>query len=90
MGKWLRSDQLILDKFFEAVLQHRVPIGNADSLLPMEILPFVILLEDRKRFDQLHAELPTELEQLKKKADQLLLPFACVIRGAARITKEPV
>jgi hypothetical protein len=69
-----RSDQLILDKFFEAVLQHRVPIGNANSLLPMEVLPFVILLEERKRFDQLHAELLAEIEELKKKADRLLPP----------------
>ena len=28
-------------------------IGNADSLLPMEVLPVVILLEERKKFDQL-------------------------------------
>jgi hypothetical protein len=74
-GALRRSDQLILDKFFEAILQHRVPIGNADSLLPMEILPFVILLEERKRFDQLHAELLVELEELKKKADRPLPPL---------------
>jgi hypothetical protein len=43
-GALRRSDQLILDRFFEAILQHRVPIGNADSLLPMEVLPFIILL----------------------------------------------
>jgi hypothetical protein len=71
-GALRRSDQLILDKFFETVLQHRVPIGNTDSLLPMEVLPFVILLEERKRFDQLHAELLAELEELKKKADRPL------------------
>ena len=66
-----RSDQLILDKFFEAVLQHRVPIGNADSLLPMEVLPFVILLEERKKFDKLQAELKAELEELQKQVDSL-------------------
>ena len=33
-----RSDQLILDKFFEAILQHHVPLGNAASLLPMMVL----------------------------------------------------
>ena len=66
-----RSDQLILDKFFEAVLQHRVPIGNAGSLLPMEVLPFVILLEERKKFDKLQAELRAELEELQKQVDQL-------------------
>ena len=66
-----RSDQLILDRFFEAILQHRVPIGNADSLLPMEVLPFVILLEERKKFDQLQAELRAELEELQKQIDGL-------------------
>src|SRR5688572_23495503 len=69
-----RSDQLILDKFFEAVLQHRVPIGNADSLLPMEILPFVILLEERKKFDKLQAELRAEIEGLMKEVDRLSPP----------------
>src|ERR1041384_3540536 len=71
-GALRRSDQLILDKFFEAILQHRVPIGNADSLLPMEVLPFVILLEERKKFDQVHAELLAELEELKIQVDRLL------------------
>ena len=66
-----RSDQLILDKFFEAVLQHRVPIGNADSLLPMEVLPFVILLEERKKFDKLLVGLKAELEELQKQVDAL-------------------
>ena len=73
-GALRRSDQLTLDKFFEAALQHRVPIGNAASLLPMELLSFVILLEERKRFDQLHAELLAELEELNNKADRLLPP----------------
>jgi hypothetical protein len=74
-GALRRSNQLILDKFFEAILQHRVPIGNADNLLPMEVLPFVILLEERKRFDQLHAELLADIEELKNKADRLLPPL---------------
>jgi hypothetical protein len=69
-----RSDQLILDKFFEAALQHRVPIGNANSLLPMEVLPFVILLEERKKFDQQQAELRAELEELQRQVDSLSPP----------------
>ena len=73
-GALRRSDQLILDKFFEAVLQHRVPIGNTDSLLPMEVLPFVILLEERKKFDQLQADLRAEIEKLNKQVDGLLPP----------------
>ena len=69
-----RSDQLVLDRFFEAILQHRVPIGNAGNLLPMEVLPFVILLEERKKIDQLHAELLADIEALKSKLNRLLPP----------------
>jgi hypothetical protein len=69
-----RSDQLILDKFFEAALQHRVPLGNATNLLPMEVLPFVILLEERKRLDKLLAELMADFEELKNKVNLLLPP----------------
>jgi hypothetical protein len=70
-GALPRSDQLIMDKFFEAVLNHRVPIGNADSLLPIQILPFVILLEERKRWAKAHAELWAILEELDALVDQL-------------------
>ena|SRR5688500_642729 len=73
-GALRRSDQLILDRFFEAILQHRVPIGNADSLLPMEVLPFVILLEERKKFDKLQAERRAEIEELNKQVDRLMPP----------------
>jgi hypothetical protein len=72
---WLRrSDQLILDRFFEAILQHCVPIGNADRFLPMEVLPFAILLEERKKFDQLQAELRAKIQELKNEVDRLSPP----------------
>ena len=69
-----RSDQLILDQFFEAILQYRFPIGTTDNLLPMDVLPFVILLEERKKFDQLQAELRADIEDLKKHVGGLLPP----------------
>jgi hypothetical protein len=69
-----RSDQLILDKFFEAILQHRVPISNADSLLPMELLPLAILLEERKQLDQLQAEVMADIDELKNKLNLLSPP----------------
>ena len=62
-----RSDQLILDIFFEAVLQHRAAVGNAANLLPMEIMPMVILLEERKRNNQIHNELYKLIEELENK-----------------------
>jgi hypothetical protein len=69
-----RSDQLILDKFFETTLQHRAAIGNAANLLPMEIMPFVILLEERKRNNHIHNELYGLFEELKNKFKHVL-PF---------------
>lgn len=69
-----RQDQLILDKFFEAILQHRTAIANADSLLPMEITPFVILLEERKRSNCVHNELYRLIKELEKKLTALLPP----------------
>jgi hypothetical protein len=69
-----RSDQLILDKFFEAVLQHRAAIGNTASLLPMEVLPFVIMLEEHKRTNTIHNELYDLIEGLENKLKLLLPP----------------
>ena len=69
-----RSDQLILDKFFEAVLQHRAAIHYAANLLPMEVIPLVILLEERKRIGRIHIELYRLIEELEKKLLHLLPP----------------
>lgn len=76
-GALRRSDQLILDNFFEAVLQHRAAIGNAIKdmhLLPMEIMPYVILLEERKRNSHIHIELLGQIEELEKRIVLLLPP----------------
>ena len=67
-----RNDQLILDKFFEAVLQHRAAIHYAANLLPMEVMPIVILLEEAKRIKRVHDELYRHIEELEKKLSFLL------------------
>lgn len=67
-----RSDQLILDKFFEAALQHRAALSNAAHLLPMEVMPFVILLEEHKRNSQVYNELYVLIEKLENKLKPLL------------------
>jgi len=69
-----RSDQLILDKFLEAILQHRAAIINAANLLPMEVMPFVILLEERKRIKHIHNELYNLIEELQNKFKLLTPP----------------
>jgi len=69
-----RSDQLVLDKFFEAILQHRAAIGNATNLLPIEVMPFMILLEERKRMSNIHDELYNLIQGLETKLNLLLPP----------------
>ena len=73
-GALRRSDQLILDKFFEAALQHRAAISNAASLLPMEVMPFVILLEEHKKHAQVYHELYALIEEIQQKIQPLLHP----------------
>lgn len=69
-----RADQLILDSFFESILQHRAAISNAANLLPMEVMPFVILLEERKRNNQGLRDLYSQIEELEKRLILLLPP----------------
>ena len=69
-----RADQLIFDKFFEAICQHRAAIDNARNLLPMEMIPFAILLEERKRNNQIFIDLYSQMEDLEKRLIALLPP----------------
>ncbi len=71
-----RADQLVFDKFFEAVSQHRAAIDNARNLLPMEMIPFAILLEERKRNNQMFLDLCSQIEELEKRLTNLLPPEA--------------
>ena len=69
-----RADQLVLDRFFESILQHRAAISHAANLLPMEVMPFVILLEEHKRNSQVHNELHVLIEEIQNKIKLLLPP----------------
>jgi len=73
-GALRRSDQLILDKFFEYLLQHRAAIANATSLLPMEVMPLIILLEERKQNNLLWANHDNRLAELEHNFRQLGKP----------------
>ena len=73
-GALRRSDQLILDQFFEAALQHRAALSNAATLLPMEVMPFIILLEERKRHTHIIIELYSQIEELEKRLIYSLPP----------------
>jgi hypothetical protein len=65
------SDQLILDRFFEAMLEHRVPISDAANLLPMEVMIIAIPLEQRKRIDSLCEEFRSRIEESGKRLNKL-------------------
>ena len=67
-----RTDQLILDRFFESILQHRAAISHAANLLPMEVMPFVILLEEHKRSTRVYNELYVLIEEIQGKIKFLL------------------
>lgn len=69
-----RTDQMILDRFFESILQHRAAISHAANLLPMEVMPFVILLEEHKRNSQVYNELHVLIEAIENKIKSLLPP----------------
>ena len=69
-----RADQLVLDRFFESILQHRAAVSHAANLLPMEVMPFVILLEEHKRNSQVHNELHVLIEEIQNKIKLLLPP----------------
>ena len=69
-----RGDKLIFDKFFEKILQHRAAIDNARNLLPMEMIPFAILLEERKRNNNIFIDLYSQIEELEKRILQLCPP----------------
>ena len=73
-GALRRSDQLILDTFFEAALQHRAALGNTAHVLPMEVMPLVILLEEHKRNRQVYNEIYGLIEEIEKKLKPLLAP----------------
>ena len=76
-GALRRSDQLILDAFFESILQHRSAIYETTrnaSLLPLEIMPYIVLLEDRKRNSSIHVELFSQIEALEKRLILFLPP----------------
>ena len=70
------SDQRIVKKFCDYILNQRVSIANVTDLMPLEVALFLIDLEEHKNnhheFTELHKqlqELRGEIEKLKNPAD---------------------
>jgi len=69
-----RSDQRILDAMFDGIQQHRAAIANSASLLPLEAILLLMLLEERKRVDRMYAELQKEIQELRRLVETLNNP----------------
>ena len=59
------NERLIVEKFFETILQQRVAIANATDLLPLEAALVVLLIEERRRANQEESELYEQLQELR-------------------------
>jgi hypothetical protein len=66
-----RSDQLILDRIFDEISQHRAAIANAANLLPLEAMLVMSLMEQRKKFTRIYDELYGELDKLRGEIETL-------------------
>ncbi len=71
------SDQRIVKKFCDYILNQRVSIANVTNLMPLEVALFLIDLEEHKNnhheFTELHKqlqELRGEIEKLKNPANE--------------------
>jgi hypothetical protein len=66
-----RSDQLILDGFFDSIAQHRAAIANAASLLPLEAMLVVMQLEGHKMFEHVLNKMYAEVLRLEWEVEEL-------------------
>ena len=72
-GALRRSDQLALDEIFDLVQQHRAAVANAASLLPLEAVLVLVLLEEHKRATHIREEFQAVLEALRRETLRLSL-----------------
>ena len=69
-----RRDQLIFDEFFAAIEQYKDVINNTTDWLPIEILPWLISLQEHERIDRAFDPARERLERIKNKLDELESP----------------
>ena len=60
------DDQRRMDMMFKLVIKHKVAIANAKSLLPIEVLCILMLLEVYKQNNELHHAQYEEIKRLRK------------------------
>lgn len=76
------QDRLVFNKFYEYALNNRAAIANATSLLPLEAMLLILLLEERKRNQRLYDELQAKIARLQKAVGQLEKPEQAEAGGA--------
>jgi hypothetical protein len=68
------SDQRIIKKFCDYILQQRVPIANVTDLMPLEVALFLIDLEEHKNNHHEFTELHKQLQELRGEIEKLKNP----------------
>ena len=67
------SDRRIIKRFCEYILQNRVSISNATSLLPLEAALVVVQVEEHENNNYQFSELRNQLLELKREIEELKL-----------------
>ena len=69
------SDQRIVNKFCDYILQQRVANANVTNLLPLEVGLFLIQLEEHKHNHHEFTELHNQLRELRGEIEKLRNPL---------------
>ena len=67
------NDRRIIKRFCEYILQNRVSISNATSLLPLEAALVVVQVEEHENNNYQFSDLRNQLLELKREIDELKL-----------------
>lgn len=65
------SDRRIIKRFCEYILQNRVSISNATSLLPLEAALVVVQVEEHENNNYQFSDLRSQLLELKREIEEL-------------------
>ena len=67
------NDRRIIKRFCEYILQNRVSISNATSLLPLEAALVVVQVEEHENNNYQFSDLRNQLQELKREIEELKL-----------------
>ena len=67
------SDRRIIKRFCEYILQNRVSISNATSLLPLEAALVIVQVEEHENNNYQFSDLRNQLQELKRELEELKL-----------------